>query len=125
MSTSSWPPLLQELADTIGREPALVLAEEFGGVSEYIPLNAKTDHKFAKQIGMERMDILCRTYGGIWLTIPRGMNLDPKKPQIKKLLGEKSHRQIARDLGVSERYVRLVANEQPRATQGMLPGLLG
>lgn len=123
MPTSSWPPLLQELADTIGREPALVLAEEFGGVSEYIPLKAKSNHKFAKQIGMERMSILCETYGGIWMTIPRGVNLDPKKPQIQKMLGQKSHRQIARELGVSERYVRRIANEKPQASPGMLPGL--
>lgn len=123
MSTSSWPPLLQELADTIGREPALVLAEEFGGISEYIPQTAKANHKFAKQIGMERMSILCETYGGIWMTIPKGVNLEPKKPQIEKMLGTKSGRQIARELGVSERYVRRVANEAPKSEQGMLPGL--
>ncbi len=123
MSTSTWPPLLQELADTLGREPALVLAENFGGVSDYIPQKPRADHKIAKVIGMERMAVLCEVYGGVWMTIPRGVNLDPKKPQIEKLLGEKSHRQIARDLGVSERYVRLVANSKAREVQGMLPGL--
>ncbi|OEU65802.1 MAG: hypothetical protein BA863_08925 [Desulfovibrio sp. S3730MH75] len=123
MPTSTWPPLLKELADMLGRECALVLAENFGGVSEYIPQKARADHDIAKQIGMERMGVLCKVYGGESITIPRGMNLNPKKPQIKKLLGEKSHRQIARDLGVSERYVRLVANEQPKAMQGMLPGM--
>ncbi|MFW5499609.1 MULTISPECIES: RNA helicase [unclassified Maridesulfovibrio] len=123
MPTSSWPPLLQELADTIGREPALVLAEELGGVSEYIPQTAKPSHKLAKLLGMERMGILCETYGGMWMTIPRGVNLDPKKPQIQKMLGQKSGRDIARELGVSERYVRRVANEAPKSEQSMLPGL--
>ncbi|WP_319778423.1 RNA helicase [Maridesulfovibrio sp.] len=122
MSKSTWPPMLKELADTIGDEPALILAEEFGGVSEYIPLRAKPNHKFTKQIGMERMATLCETYGGIWMTIPRGVNLDPLKPQIKKMLSEMSGKEVARRLKCSERYVRKVGNEEPRTTQGMLPG---
>jgi len=123
MSTSTWPPMLKELAATIGREPALVLAEEIGGVSEYIPQKAIAGHKLARLLGMERMSVLCSVYGGMHLTIPRGVNLDPKKPQIKQLLGQQSHRSIARQLGVSERYVRMVANEAPRPQQGLLPGL--
>ncbi|NDV27735.1 RNA helicase [Desulfovibrio sp. JC010] len=123
MSTSSWPPMLQELAATIGREPALVLAEEIGGVSKYIPTKATASHELAKLVGVERMAVLCEVYGGVHLTIPRGVNLDPAKPQIKELLGKMSGRKIAQKLGVSERYVRKVANEAPKPQQSMLPGL--
>ncbi|HAS88138.1 MAG TPA: RNA helicase [Desulfovibrio sp.] len=115
--------MLQELADTIGDEAALILAEEFGGVGEYIPKVATKKHKFAKFLGMERMGILCSTYGGVYMTIPRGVNLDPLKPQIKEMLGKQSGRSIARELGCSERYVRKIANETPKAQRPMLPGL--
>jgi len=124
MSTSSWPPVLQMLVEIIGREPALLLAENYGGVSEYIPRTATADHKIAKLIGMQGMQELCSLYGGSELTIPRGVYLDPLKPQIKEMQGKVSGKEIARKLKCSERYVRKVINEAPKvSSQSMLPGL--
>ena len=105
-----WPIGLRRIAAVIGAKEALRLVEAFGGTEDHhIPKKASPDHPFARVIEYEDLQKLCNTLGPCRLEIPRGTNLKPKKLQILEADGPS--REVARKLGVSQRYVRKVRQE--------------
>lgn len=124
MDTRGWPQGLLDVAAVIGPESTLELARRCGGVPYHIPKTAHAGHPFAPIIGMAAMAKLCKVYGGDRLTLPRGCFLDPARPHVERMVAEggQSRRTIALALGVTERYVRKVANsEQDDGGQLRLP----
>jgi hypothetical protein len=75
---SDLPKLLAEIAEVIGREAALLLAEEFGGTEIFVPATAQKAHRLARIIGPEATEQLCRYFrigmeqgfSGVRLLIP-------------------------------------------------------
>ena len=123
MNVAYWPQGLQELAGIIGAEAALILAREAGGLKQYVPARAKPSHPWARLIGLPALEALCAARGGEQIEIPRGAHLDPLRPQILAMARQGlSRRAIARRLGCTERYARLVCNEAP-SNQARLPGV--
>jgi hypothetical protein len=110
VDTSTWPKGLREIADLIGPELALKVAEEFGGATlTYFPKRAKPSHAWAKLIGMEAWTILCNAMGGYRMFVPRGVFISPKKIQILELGAQGlTHNQIALRVKASARYVQEV-----------------
>lgn len=105
-----WPIGVRRIAAVIGAKEALRLVEVFGGTEDHhIPKNASPDHPFARVIEYKDLQKLCNALGPCRLEIPRGIHLKPKKLQILEAGG--SSREVARKLGVSQRYVRKVRQE--------------
>jgi DNA-binding NarL/FixJ family response regulator len=111
----SEPSLLAELEGIIGRDAALKFTAARGGTRVYIPARVSGDHWIVKAIGAEAAFKLCAhfTFGrrGISIDIP----LLPKDIIIKGLSAKgASPRQVARQLGITERTVRRHRAAQPR-----------
>jgi hypothetical protein len=117
--TRSWPIGLRRLAEVIGPAAAVRLAEAFGGEEDwYIPKTATVDHPFVAVIGLDRMEALSAAMGGTTIEIPRGVFRDLKKARILQATG--TSREIARGVGATQRYVRMVRNSLSDDSQ---PGL--
>lgn len=120
--TSSWPEGLRQLADIIGPEATLALAELKGGISIYVPKTPFAGCQLLPIIGEQALAALCRQYGGDWMNVPLGKFIDAYKPKILDLHGRgMSKRQIALKLGCTERYVREVTNSLRGPQQMRLP----
>lgn len=121
--TETWPRGLEEIADIIGPELTLRLAEAHGGVDKfYIPRSVATNHPWAETIGAEAWGKLCRAIGGQRINLPRGEHLALKKLQILELAEstDLSHRAIALRVRATEAYVRMVLRELKDDRQGSL-----
>ena len=107
-----------ELVDAIGDDGADLLCRAVGGVSTYIPRKPVAGSPLSAVLGMERMERLCAAFGGLRVTFPNRRKGEPFKDRIVRMLSSgKSPGNIALELGVTERYVRILARqvkEQPK-----------
>ena len=97
-----------ELVDAIGNDGADLLCRAVGGVSTYIP---------RKPVAGSPLSAVA-AFGGLRGTLPNRRKGEPFKDRIVRMLGSgKSPGRIALELGVTERYVRILARqvkEQPK-----------
>ena len=88
-----------------------------GGVSTYIPRKPVAGSPLSAVLGMKRMERLCAAFGA-QVTLPNRRKGEPFKDRIVRMLETgKSPGRIALELGVTERYVRILARqvkEQPK-----------
>lgn len=113
---------LPELADLIGEDMGKTLCRLRGGTPMYIPVAASAGHELAKIIGTRAMECLCARFAGRYITVPNGKRPEPHKGEIlNRLEKRQSHASIALNLGVTERYVRMVAANLPMVRQLTLP----
>ena len=111
-----------ELAALIGADAARTLCRLYGGVSQHIPYAAAPDHPWSRVIGMAAMRAVCAAHGGTSIVPPNGRQPEPHKQAIVKMLAAgHSHRAIALELGVTERWVQMVANATRGPAQLPLP----
>lgn len=104
-----------ELESLIGKEAAETLCFAYGGVPFYVPVRPKKGMDLAKVIGFDKICALCSIYGGSYITVPLGAKPQPHKGRIIALLNEgRTPPQIARTLGTTERYVRVIASQYRR-----------
>jgi len=107
-SRRGWPQRLIEIADAIGDAAALRLVASFGGQRVYIAKHAAAGQLVADAIGVAEADALARRFGGEELEVPRAAALRSRKAAILDTAG--SSNVVARQLGVTERYVRMTRN---------------
>lgn len=113
---------MPELTGLIGEDMAKTLCRMRGGTPMYIPATASAGHELAKTIGTRAMDLLCAEFSGMYITVPNGRKQEPHKGEIMNRLEQgQSHSAIALELGVTERYVRMVASCVPVTQQLTLP----
>ncbi|WP_146010355.1 hypothetical protein [Acidimangrovimonas sediminis] len=98
------------MADALGVKLVLELMQAFGGRELWIPKSAGPDHELAKVLGEEPANALCKFIGNTAIYIPHG-----KAGQVLRNVHELEARglkkgQIARELGISQRHVRRLAN---------------
>lgn len=99
-----------ELEDVIGHDAADMLCRSYGGVPVYVPRKADPACQLGRILGVFALSALVAEYGGLRITVPNGRRGEPYKAAIaRKLETGQPHEQIALELGVTERYVRLVA----------------
>lgn len=100
-----------ELADAIGEDGAEKLCRAVGGVSTYIPRTQSEGSPLCGVIGAERMKRLCSAFGGLRVTLPNRRRSEPSKVRIARLLESgKSPGAVELEIGVTERYVRMIAS---------------
>lgn len=113
---------MPELTALIGADMAKTLCNLRGGTPMYVPATASAGHTLAGIIGTRNMELLCAEFPGMYITVPNGRKQEPRKGEIMSRLEEgRSHAAIALELGVTERYVRMVASCVPVARQLTLP----
>lgn len=112
---SSLPPMLQRLAELIGTDKTLLLADSFGGLERlYIPHEATTGHLWCSVLTVGEWQKVVAAMGGERVDLPRGVFVELKKVAINELADKgMRHRQIALRVRCSERYVRGVLKGMP------------
>ncbi len=95
--------VLDEIAEVIGEEAALKLAEEFVGERLYIPRSPETDPRIVEAIGNELAGRLCDTFFRITISIP--IRLVNARRVAEMVRQGKSKREIGRALRITERQV--------------------
>ena len=87
-------------------------------MSTYIPRKPVAGSPLSAVLGMKRMERLCAAFGGLRVTLPNRRKGESFKDRIVRMLSSgKSPGRIALELGVTERYVRILARqikEQPQ-----------
>ncbi len=112
---------LPELESVIGSDAARDLCRVFGGLSVYVPTKCRADHEFARVIGMTALLALSAHAGGYHVTLPNLRRPKSQKNKILALLQKgMTHRRIAEECCVSERWVRRLASEK-REVEMRLP----
>ncbi len=109
------PESLQELADHIGLEATLKLAEAYPCIPVYIPASAKENHPIATLIGLEAFEVLTTIYAGDTIKLAK---VDAARRQIKhcalRRMKEQgySNRQVAILFDYSLRHVERLNRAQ-------------
>lgn len=115
---ADWPQGLVNIAEVIGPELALLLAEHLGGVASYVPKEPQSCHKLAMIIGLPALRMLSKVYGGTWLEVPRYAAAKNKKVKIRQLLKDgTSFKQTALNTQTTTRYVTMVSREMKTESQ--------
>lgn len=108
---SAWPVRLREIAQVIGRDLALKLAAECGGIVTYIPNRVHAEHAWCKAVGEVAFAQLVDAYGGQRIDLPLGSHINRVvlKTEIIELAEQGlSVRAIAVRLRTTMRHVRRV-----------------
>lgn len=104
-----------ELSDLIGADAARALCACLGGVPVYVPrkaADAASARTLARIVGPRALDALCAAYGGAHIAVPNGRRAEPlKRRALAMLEAGRSRRDIALELGLTERYVRQLARQ--------------
>ncbi|WP_170294805.1 hypothetical protein [Roseospira navarrensis] len=103
---------LEEIAQVVGVPAALRLAQVVGGQEKcYVPHAPHEAHPWRAILGADAWGALCREYGGGHIDVPRNALARSVKARIGALKRRGlSHRAIARELGCTERWVRMTLN---------------
>ena len=108
-ASANLPELLQEFAiATDNISIALKLSAAYGGQNIYVPKKLKEDHFLIKCLGQDAANILVDLRGGEKVDIPNCKIFNALKSHIIKSVG--SNRNVAKEFGVTERYVRMCRN---------------
>ncbi|WP_320200512.1 helix-turn-helix domain-containing protein [Agrobacterium sp. rho-13.3] len=113
-SVKHLPSSLQDVADTLGIGIALKLIAHFGGTEIKFPKNPADDHVILVALGKEDGKAVCEYLAGDFIYIPHGRPRKSVRSDVLELERQgKTRSEIARVLGISQRWVREVANENP------------
>lgn len=102
------PPKLAELVEEIGFPATLKLAEKWGGIRLYVPLedNLSAEHPIAKEIGFEVARKLARAHSE-WLEVPRAARYlrSVRDTIIREAYDDASAARLARRFGMTRRNI--------------------
>lgn len=103
-----WPASLIEIAEVIGQAAALRLVDAYGGTVCYVPQSIEPGHRLAQSIGLVAAARLVARYGGEKVEVPVLHVARTRKALIAQAEGGVA--EVARALGVTRRWVRMVRN---------------
>lgn len=99
-----------ELIDLIGEDVARRLCAVHGGVPIYVPRRAAPGGKLERIVGLRALAELAAKYGGAYIAVPNGRKAERYKARVIALIDKgRPLRDIALELGLTERYVRRLA----------------
>ncbi|KAB2803285.1 hypothetical protein F9L06_03770 [Brucella anthropi] len=112
------PASLQDVAETLGVSVVLKLIQHFGGIEVRFPKFPADDHPVIKALGKEDGLALCKFLSGGPVYVPHMKSRKSARRDVLAL--QKSGYNgpaIARQLGISQRHVRRMANRPERVNQ--------
>jgi hypothetical protein len=98
------PPTLRSIADASSLDAALILAAEYGGRRIHIPCKVTPSCNLAKLVGGAEAARLVAEFAGTYVDMPTANRL--RQPMIRH--SDAPTPQLAKLLGLTERYVRRV-----------------
>jgi len=108
---------LAEVADFIGVDSALKLADRLGGVTVYLkkwsddPHNWSTEIKrFADAIGITNTETIVRLFDGNYIDIPKcdALFMRHRNELIRQQAAAKTSADLAREYGLSQRHIKRI-----------------
>lgn len=109
------PASIREMAETIGLRLALRVVQEFGGRDVDFPARPHDGHPIIVALGKEDGYEVCKYMSGSSMSVPLCRIPRNWRSEIVRLEAEGLSRgEIARRLGVTQRWVRKVANAPPK-----------
>lgn len=114
------PASIDMIAETIGVRLALKIVDAFGGLDVKFPRDPEDDHPIILAFGKTDGHEICRYMGGQLLYVPHCRPPRSARADIKRLEAEGlSGGEIARRLGISQRWVREVTKTSKSAQLNM------
>ena len=104
------PGELEEIANLVGRQKALMIAGRYGGKSLGIPIDPKPNHKLTEVVGLEDAIKISKEFRGITLCIPRCEHIlraYRNRMIIRRYKAGESIEALALDFEVSTRLIQL------------------
>lgn len=117
------PSLLAQLAELVGEDAALLVAEEWGGRYLYIPREFRPTHRLVELLGEERARKMWNAIGHGPVLVPMGPNAGAaeRREIASRALDEgKSQPQAAKAAGIHLRSVERLAAKKRDGRQGDL-----
>lgn len=100
--------------DVLSADSIKILVDNYGGSSIYIPKQVDSNHRLAKEIGLDESRRLSRSHSGEYFFIPKvhKINMDSRniKIALRYVAGE-SVSVISHDFNLCDRAVNLIINE--------------
>ena len=110
------PPKLREIAEVVGLEAAIRLAEHWPGIRLFVPQRVHLQHPVALAIGMRAAEQLAARYGGETVCVPKAeryLRAIRNAEIVQRYQAGESAATLAREYGIHENHVyALVAREQ-------------
>lgn len=103
-----WPAGLVAIAEVTGVAAALHLVDAYRGTLLTVPTKFSEDHRLVQAIGPTAAGRLIAAYAGETINIPTLAGVRSRKTLVADAEGTTT--EIARALGVSTRWVRMVRN---------------
>lgn len=108
------PASIEEIAETIGVRLAAKIVQAFGGLEVSFPKHPHDQHPVILALGKEDGYEVCRYMNGSTLSVPHCRPPKSARSAVKALEAQGfSRAEIARRLGITQRWVREVANAPP------------
>lgn len=102
------------LIECLGEEKAFLFLDAFGGMEkEHVPRSFIPGHKWLSILGEDGFRSLSAAFGGERINFPSVHLTNAKRYRIARaiLMNDISRREIARRMKVTERYVRMIAQD--------------
>ncbi|MEO8343372.1 MAG: Mor transcription activator family protein [Gallionella sp.] len=111
-SAHGYPGVLAEIADAIGEDAAMTIANQYGGTRLYVPKRIQVVHPLAELLGMEAAQKLASVLGGQdHFDIPQAVALKRAKRNAQIFADRAegaSVSELARKNSMSERNIRAI-----------------
>lgn len=105
-----------------GLRVALKLIANYGGRDIRFPKLPPDDHPVVLALGMDDALALCQFLGGNQIYVPHNRPRKSYRNAVKSMQDEGRNRaEIASALGLTERYVRMIANKPPPPSLPLFP----
>lgn len=113
ISLDDVPKSLVDVAETFGLAVVIKLIERFGGLEMRFPQNPADDHPIVKALGPELGPSVSHFLTGVTIYIPHARTKSALRDVLALEKQGLSRSEIARELGISQRHVRRMANATP------------
>ncbi|PZO64624.1 MAG: hypothetical protein DI498_10900 [Paracoccus denitrificans] len=112
------PTSLVDVGETLGLNVAQLLIQNFGGLEVKFPVKPRPDHAVIKALGEVDGYALCEFLGGQQIYVPHARAPRTRLADVRALQTQGlDNAEIARRLGISQRWVRALINQRPDDTQ--------
>lgn len=115
---SDLPQSLQDIAEVIGLEKAIIISRLYGGKRLFVPIGHFPDsHPLRDLVGDQALKLLCQYFGGCLLEIckpDKAILADRDRDLISDRDAGETIPNLATKYGLTERWVRAILHRKPK-----------